>query len=162
MLHGAPAPAAALLSGAAAGWVLGRAVPLAVVVAVLAWAAAALLLRSRAERWFVAAALAGFAACGAALGGTARAELRTPLLSWYAAHREEEPRIGEPRRVVLIEGRLRRDALPTDYGASPALDGEGGAGRPATPTSGRPTRATVSGRAASACWGRSRAPCSST
>ncbi len=124
MLHGAPAPAAALLSGAAAGWVLGRAVPLAVVVAVVAWAAAVLLLRSHAERWFVAAALAGFAACGAALGGTARAELRTPLLSWYAAHRVEEPRRGGPRRVVLIEGHLRRDALPTDYGASLVIDVE--------------------------------------
>ena len=124
MLHGALGPAAALLFGASAGWVLERAVPGAVAVAVLAWAVAALLLRSRAERCFVAAALAGFTACGAALGGTARAELRTPLLSWYAAHRDEEPRTGEPRRVVLVEGRLRRDALPTDYGASLVIDVE--------------------------------------
>ncbi len=124
MLHGALAPAAALLSGAAVGWALGRAVPLAVGVAVLAWAAAALLLRGRAERSFAAVALTGFAACGAALGATARAELSTPLLAWYAAHREQEPRTGGPRRVVLVEGRLRRDALPTDYGASLVVDVE--------------------------------------
>ena len=123
MLHGALAPAAALLSGAAAGWGLGRAVPLAVTVAVLAWAAA-ILVRGRAERWFVAAALTGFAACGAALGGTARTDLRTPLLAWYATHREGEPRSGGPRRVVLVEGRLRRDALPTEYGASLVIDVE--------------------------------------
>ena len=122
MLHGALAPAAALLSGAAAGWTIGGAVPLAVAVAVLAWAGAAVLLRGRAERRFVAAALTAFVACGAALGGTARTELRTPLLAWYAAHREAEPPTGGPRRVVLIEGRLGRDALPTDYGASLVID----------------------------------------
>ena len=122
MLHGAAAPAAALLSGAAAGWTIGGAVPLAVAVAVLAWAGAAVLLRGRAERRFMAAALTAFVACGAALGGTARTELRTPLLAWYAAHREAEPRTGGPRRVVLIEGRLGRDALPTDYGASLVID----------------------------------------
>ena len=126
MPHGALAPAAALLFGSAAGWGLGRAVPVAVAVAVgvFAWAAAALLFRGRADRLFVAAALTGFAACGAALGATARAELRTPLLAWYAAHREREPRSGAPRRVVQVEGRLRRDALPTDYGASLVIDVE--------------------------------------
>ena len=124
MLHGALGPAAALLFGSAAGWLLGPAIPLAVAVAVLAWAVAGLLLRGRSERVFVGAALTGFAACGAALGGTARAELRTPLLAWYAAHREQEPRTGGPRRVVLVEGRLRRDALPTGYGASLVVDVE--------------------------------------
>lgn len=122
MLHGAIAPAAAMLSGAAAGWAVGRAVPLAVLVAALAWAVAALLLRRRAERWFVVAALVGFAACGTALGGIARTELRTPLLAWYAAHRAGEPRTGGPRRVVMVEGRLRGDALATDYGASLVID----------------------------------------
>ncbi|MCY3843019.1 MAG: DUF4131 domain-containing protein [Acidobacteria bacterium] len=122
MLHGAIAPAAAMLSGAAAGWALGRAVPLAVAVAILAWAVAALLLRRHAERWFVVASLLGFTACGTALGGIARAELRTPLVAWYAAQRAGEPRTGGPRRVVVVEGRLRRDALATDYGASLVVD----------------------------------------
>ena len=126
MLHGALAPAAALLSGAAAGWTSGGAVPPAIVlsVATLAWAGAGVLLRRRAERGFLAAALTGFAACGAALGGTARTELQTPLLAWYAEHRAAEPRTGGPRRVVLVEGRLARDALPTDYGASLVVDVE--------------------------------------
>ena len=122
MLHGALAPAAALLSGAAVGWALGGAVPAAVAAAALAWAFAAVLFRRGATRRFVAAALAGFAACGAALGGTARLELRTPLLAWYAEHRERETRAEGARRIVRLEGRLRRDARPTAYGATLVVD----------------------------------------
>lgn len=126
MLHGALAPSAALLAGAAAGWASGAAVPAGAVAAIAAgaWVGAALLLRRRVEGRFVAAALAGFAVCGAALGGTARTELRTPLLGWYAAYRAAEPRTGGPRRVVRVEGVLRRDALRTGYGASLVIDVE--------------------------------------
>ena len=126
MLHGALAPSAALLAGAAAGWASGAAVPAGAVAAIAAgaWVGAALLLRRRVEGRFVAAALAGFAICGAALGGTARTELRTPLLGWYAAYRAAEPRTGGPRRVVRVEGVLRRDALRTGYGASLVIDVE--------------------------------------
>ena len=122
MLHGALAPAAALVSGATVGWALGGAVPFAVAIAVVAWAAAGVLLHRGTARPFMTVGLLAYAACGAALGGAARAELRTPLLAWYADHRASEPHTGGPRRVVVVEGRLARDAVATDYGASLVLD----------------------------------------
>lgn len=119
------APAVALLAGAGAGLFLpaaGTAAPMApasgaagAALAVAALVAAAWLVRTRrAPRAAAAVSLAGFAAAGLAGGQLSRVELQAPLLRWFEA--------GPSGSAIRIEGRLRHDAVPTDYGASLTVD----------------------------------------
>ena len=62
-----------------------------------------------------------FLVVGALLGGQATTRATTSSLrQWYELHRSERV---DPWPVV-VEGRLTRDATPTDYGASLSLDVE--------------------------------------
>ena len=86
-------------------------------VAVAAWAVAA---AARGGRPAVVASLlvAGFWASGVLLGTThSQAAAETPLARWFAEQSGADVgRVGP----IWLEGRLRADASPTDYGA--ALD----------------------------------------
>lgn len=143
-------PALALLAGAGAGLFLpaagspARLAPAAAVAgATLAGAAlvaAAWLVRTRCgPRPAAVVTLIGFAAAGLAAGQLSRAALRGPLLQWFEARTGALPGgparpagpsgwsgpydpSGFSSRVVRIEGRLRHDAVPTDYGASVTVD----------------------------------------
>ena len=93
-----PAPAASVLTiGTAAAWLCS--------IASFAW---------RAERAFAIAITVGFLLAGAALAAHADARAHTTSL------RAEVDRRGDllgARESVLLEGRLREDARPTEYGA---------------------------------------------
>ena len=133
------APAVALLAGAGAGVSHAAApgpggVPASAALAVAALAVAAwLVFTRRAARVAAAVTLAGFAAAGLAGGQLSRTGLRAPLLSWFDAGVGNGPSrpsglsgLSGPSRasgaVTRIEGRLRHDAVPTDYGASLTVD----------------------------------------
>ncbi len=115
-------PALAFLSGAALGGhapdlVAGLALP----ASVLAWmgALAALLLDAR--RSFVTAAAAGFVLAGLLLGAQAAATADAPSLGrWYAGWQAGH----DPAAVVVVQGRLLRDATLTDFGARLLIDVE--------------------------------------
>ena len=112
-------PALALIVGAAAGWsspvlLAGMALAAAVVTVVAAVVGAAL----GGRRSVAAACLLGYALAGAAAGQRSRAELPAPILEWF----EAEVAAAAPHTVTLIVGRLQRDATPTDYGASLAIE----------------------------------------
>lgn len=97
----APLPAGGLRAGLAAVWAL----------ALLAFA------RGAAPRRVGLLLAAGFALGGAALAAAHRAAaLQTPLRAWF----ERQPEAAGVGRVgpVRLEGRLRRDARVTDYGAA--------------------------------------------
>ncbi len=109
-------PALAFLSGAAVG---GRfpalAAGLALAASVLVWLGALAALVLDARRVFLPAAALGFALAGLLLGARAAADAAAPTLrSWYAAWREGGSHHAD---VVVVQGRLVRDAPPTDFGA---------------------------------------------
>ena len=108
-------PALAFLSGAAVGWRAPELTGWPVAAAgLLAWAASLTALARPPRWWFAVAAAVGFATCGLLLSAdAARSAARTTLAMWY------EQRAGGPEatEAVVVTGRLRRDALPADYGA---------------------------------------------
>ena len=109
-------PALAFLSGAAVG---GRLLELAagpaLAASVLVWLCALAALVLDARRVFVLAAALGFALAGLLLGARAAADAAAPTLrSWYADWREGGSHHAD---VVVVQGRLVRDATPTDFGA---------------------------------------------
>jgi competence protein ComEC len=66
------------------------------------------------------AALLAFGAVGIVMGGaSAAAAVRTPLARWVAERQTTADAMGSP---VLVEGRLRADAIPAEYGASLLID----------------------------------------
>ncbi len=101
-----------LLAGVWFAWPLAVARTVAVAAWVLAVAVAA---RTGRPVLVAGALLAGFCAAGVLLGASrSQAAAETPLARWFA----EQPgakagRVGP----VALEGRLRADASPTDYGA---------------------------------------------
>ena len=108
-------PALTFLSGAAIG---GRfpelAAPLALPASVLVWSCALAALALDARRPFMLAAAVGFALAGLLLGSQAASAAAAPSLGrWYAGWREEH----DLAEVVVVQGRLVRDATPTDFGA---------------------------------------------
>ena len=117
MTNPAVPAAVSLLTGVAAGvWL--PVPPLAVgVVLVVVWALAVAAVSLRAGPRPVALLLvAGFTAGGLLLGATRHAAaVATPLARWFADQPgADSGRVGP----VLLEGRLREDATPTDYGAA--------------------------------------------
>jgi competence protein ComEC len=66
--------------------------------------------------------LCGFAMAGIALGGQAIAVATRTGLAAFVAARPDGPRREAP--LFVVEGRLRADAQPTDYGASLVVDVE--------------------------------------
>lgn len=116
-------PALAFLSGAAVG---GRLYELAagpaLAASVLVWLCALAALVLDARRAFVPAALIGFALAGLLLGARAATDAVAPTLrSWYADWREGGTHNAD---VVVVQGRLVRDATPTDFGARLLIDVE--------------------------------------
>jgi len=140
-------PAVALLAGVACGWqqpTLGRDV--IALLALMAWLATTVVVGRRLSPGVVLAPHAvpvrvrmvipmvvsmivpmvvptmvalSFLVVGALLGGQATTRATTSSLTqWYERHRAERV---DPWPVV-VEGRLTRDATPTDYGASLSLD----------------------------------------
>ena len=107
-------PALALLVGAGAGWWLPvPSFPVAMTAAVVT-ALAAVVGVARGRRSAAAVCLLGYALGGLAAGQRSRAALPAPILQWFEAEIAAEA----PDAVAWIVGRLRRDAAPTDYGAS--------------------------------------------
>ena len=70
------------------------------------------------RRSAAAVCLLGYALGGLAAGQRSRAALPAPILPWFEAEMAAEA----PDAVAWIVGRLQRDAAPTDYGASLAVD----------------------------------------
>ncbi len=108
-------PAVALLTGVVLGWRAPWAAGDVLLTAfVLAWCATLVALVAKQARLFVGAALGGFLLAGVQLAAAATTSAtETGLWRWYqqsAAH--------TPDRPVILEGRLARDAAPTDYGAT--------------------------------------------
>ena len=114
MTRPALAPALVLLTGAGAGWSFPAPSPALVLAAAVVTAAAAVLSVGVRVRWSAVVCLAAYATAGFAAGQRSRAELPAPLLQWF----EAELAADAPHTVTWIGGRLRRDATPTDYGAS--------------------------------------------
>ena len=115
-------PALAFLPGAAIGW---RAPELAgwpvLAASLLAWVCALAALARNAGRPFAAAAASGFVAAGALLGAeAATTAMRTSLRQWHDDRRAG----GAGAGVVGLEGRLARDATPTEYGARLLVEAE--------------------------------------
>ena len=124
-------PALALLAGAGAGWAFPApvsALALAGAVVLVLSAIAGVVLDAR--RTTVVLCLLGYALAGFAAGQRSRAELPAPILVWF----EAEVAADAPHAVTWIAGRLQRDAVPTDYGASLTMEvvrvGRGRAARP--------------------------------
>ena len=112
-------PALALLAGAGAGWSLPALVPaVALAGAVVAVFAAVAGVALGAGRTTVVFCLLGYALAGLVAGQRSRAELPAPILEWF----EAEIAADAPAAVTWIAGRLRRDAVPTDYGASLTIE----------------------------------------
>jgi competence protein ComEC len=154
-------PAVALLVGVVAGVRLRLPVPVAVLpfVAVLTWVLAVAAVGLRARPAVAALALvAGFTSGGFLLGATRQGvALDRPLVRWFGD--QPDARAGRVGPVSL-EGRLRRDAVRTDYGA--VLDlavervGRAGRGSPMQTTSGG-VRLSVGGRLVTSRLGAWRA-----
>ena len=112
-------PALALLAGAGAGWSLPALVPaVALAGAVVAVFAAVAGVALGAGRTTVVFCLLGYALAGLVAGQRSRAELPAPILEWF----EAEIAADAPAAVTWIAGRLRRDAVPTDYGANLTIE----------------------------------------
>ena len=116
MHHPAVVPAIALLAGVAAGLrdpslVGGWAVGLAIVT----WFGTIALLAVDRRHAVTVVASTGFVAVGLLLGAqTASDTTTTPLRLWQEAQRTA----GRHAEHVEVEGRLRRGAIPTEFGAS--------------------------------------------
>ena len=110
-------PTVALLAGAVAGVWLPMPLFGVRVVVVVVWALALAVVSLRAGPVPVTVVLVvGFTTSGLLLGATRYATaLETPLARWFADQRGADTgRVGP----VLLEGRLRADAMPTDYGVA--------------------------------------------
>ncbi|MEE8131379.1 MAG: DNA internalization-related competence protein ComEC/Rec2 [Vicinamibacterales bacterium] len=118
----AAVPALLMLTGVTVGR-LGpdlAGAPLVAAVA-LAWVCSLSGLVAAAPRCFVVATGFGFLAVGTLLGASAAtAATETTLGRWH----ETQVARGLGSRTVVVEGRLVRDAAPTDYGASLYLTAE--------------------------------------
>ena len=118
------------MAGAGAGWSFPASSPALVLAAVVVAVAAAIPSVALGARWSAAVCLVAYAMAGFAAGQRSRAELSAPLLQWF----EAEIAADAPHTVTWVGGRLRRDATPTDYGASLVIDvswvEQGGVTRP--------------------------------
>ena len=117
MTNPAAPAAAALLAGVAAGVWLPLPLFGVRVVLLVVWALAVAAVSRRARPVPVALLLvAGFTTGGLQLGATRHvAAVETPLTRWFADQPGADTgRVGP----VLLEGRLREDAAPTDYGVA--------------------------------------------
>ena len=115
MVRPALPPALVLIAGVGAGWSCPALHPaITPGLAVLAVAVAVFGTVLGARRSAAAVCLLGYALTGLVAGQRCRAELPAPLLDWFAAEIASDA----PAAVTWIRGRLRRDAAPTDYGAS--------------------------------------------
>ena len=118
------------MAGAGAGWSFPASSSAIALAAAVVTVAAAILSVARGARWSAAVCLVAYAMAGFAAGQRSRAELPAPLLQWF----EAEIAADAPHTVTWIGGRLRRDATPTDYGASLVIDvvrvEQGGVARP--------------------------------
>jgi len=118
------------MAGAGVGWSFPASSPAIVLAAAIVTVAAAVLSVGVGARRSAAVCLAAYAMAGFAAGQRSRAELSAPLLQWF----EAEIASDAPHTVTWIGGRLRRDATPTDYGASLVVEvvwvEQGGVARP--------------------------------
>ena len=124
MRYPAAIPALAFLAGTAVGWRLPASpVPAWMLLGVctLAWGGSLTTICFRAWRGFVVVSTAGFVLVGLLLGAHAGtvAEYST-LRQWFDDRQDD----AQPLGVVTIQGRLLRDAMPTDYGAQLIVDAE--------------------------------------
>ena len=137
-------PALALLAGITVGWRIPALVAWPVLtMSGVVWVWALLSLTRRAPRVFVVATTSGFLVVGGVLGTHATvAATDTTLWHWH----EQELARGSDLGVVVVDGRLLRDAAPTDYGATLVVAAEQlGFGREWVGVSGG-IRVTVSGQ----------------
>ena len=110
----AAVPALALLAGITIGF-FHPGLPAGSLIAGVGvlWGSAVAAFGRGSTKLFALVASAGFVAVGVSLGsGAATAAVKTPLVCWYTTNPTAT------RHPVRIEGRLARDATPTDYGAS--------------------------------------------
>ncbi len=115
-------PALAVIAGIACGVLAPSLRPYAAPALVASLAAALVAWRASHARAFGALILAGFGAAGALLGAVdAERAMRTPLAAFFADYTAQP---GGGAWPLTIEGRLRGDATPTDYGASITLEVE--------------------------------------
>ena len=107
------------MAGAGAGWSYpSLSAEIMLAAAVVTAAAAVLGVAFAAGRSAAAVCLLGYVLTGFAAGQGSRAELPAPIQKWF----EAEVAADAPDAVTWIVGRLRRDAVPTDYGASLAIE----------------------------------------
>ena len=114
-------PAIAVIAGVVLGWTYPAIADGGVVVILIgAVVAAVWAFGRRDERVFVAASLVGFLSVADLLGSVAAAAVMRVETQWTQS---ETDAVGW-RGPVVVEGRLIRDATPTDYGASLLLAAE--------------------------------------
>ncbi|HSL22298.1 MAG TPA: DNA internalization-related competence protein ComEC/Rec2 [Vicinamibacterales bacterium] len=115
-------PALALIAGVALGVLAPGVRPSAAAVLVLLLALAALSWRAGRDRVFTPLVLGGFVSVGSVLGAMdADRALRTPLRAFFDDYGALP---GGGVWPLTVEGRLRSDALPAEYGASLTIDVE--------------------------------------
>ena len=108
-------PAVALLTGVALGWRAPWAAgDILLTALVLAWCVTLVALVAKLVWPFVGAALGAFLLAGVQLAAAAiTSATETGLWRWY-----QQSAAQTANRPVILEGRLARDAAPTDYGAT--------------------------------------------
>ena len=113
-------PALAIVAGIACGVLAPSLRPYAAPAVIVCVASAFVAWRAAYARTFAALALAGFWAAGALLGAVDAARAtRTPLAGFFADYNAQP---GGAIWPLTVEGRLRGDATPTEYGASLTID----------------------------------------
>ena len=118
MRHPALLPAVTLLTGVAVGWgwpFLFSFIGPVRVFAGVSWAGAVALLFLDKRRSVTAVASASFVAVGLLLGAQAASDATTTRVWQWHQHQRATGARDDP---VAVEGRLRRDAVRTEYGAS--------------------------------------------
>lgn len=114
-------PALATIAGIACGVLAPTGRPSALAVLILSLGSAIAAWRSGRERLLGVSLVAGFFAAGAVFGAVAALNARqTPLRDFFDAY-SAQPGSAWP---LVIEGRLRGDAMPSELGASLTIDVE--------------------------------------
>ncbi len=123
MRYASAPPALALLAGCALGSFHRVGPGLAAAAVAAAWTLGLCAWYGRSARAFVAAALAGFAACGAALSSVATERAVHPPLRAAIAAVLGGGAIGDaPSEPLVVQGRLAADAAPSETGVRLILD----------------------------------------